>query len=77
MSALSAPLLFILRPMQLPARALLAEIRSERLHLEEPQQGEELSDTVLNGRPGKTPFVCRLEREARLGHTCRALLDGG
>lgn len=52
MPTAGAFLLRVLRPMQLTAAALLTEITGKRLHLEETQKGEELSNAVLDRSSG-------------------------
>jgi len=44
-------------PMDLRAVALFAEIVGERTHFEEAEEGEELSDTILNRRAGEAPLI--------------------
>lgn len=63
--------------MELLAGAFLAEIRSEWLQLEEPQQREELSDAVLYWSSGEAPFIARFKCEAGSGNTRGALLEKG
>jgi hypothetical protein len=53
----------------------LTKVEGKWIASEEPDKAIQFSDTILQRRPRKTPFVATLEFERGLGSICRALFD--
>lgn len=60
--------------MQLLTFTLFAEVASKRPDLQEAQEREKLSNSVLHRRTRQTPLIVGLEGETCAGNTCGSLL---
>jgi hypothetical protein len=61
--------------MQFLTLARSAEVVGERTNLKKSQQGEKLSDAILDRSAGEAPLVCTLKRETSLRDTSVTRFD--